>query len=244
MTRDPAEVLSTAPWWDGIALSAEERQALQVAGYGGDAPLGNRPVLIVVDATVGFFGPRGVDLLDVVRTHPLASGEAAWRTTGPVSAVVAATREIQLPIVFTRPAPPSRRAAAVERWADKNARYGETVPGELEIVVDTGYRPDDLVLEKEAPSAFYGTPLARWITGWNADGVIICGGTTSGCVRATVVDAFSANLTVTVVADGCFDRVAASHWTGLFDMDLKYASVMFAQDLVDRLRGRNPQASP
>lgn len=231
-------------WWDEVDLSAEEREALGLAGYGGRAALGRRPVLLVVDATMGFFGPPGLGLVDAVASHPLASGPSAWRAAQPIHDVVAAAREAGLPVVFTRPAPPSRRAAGSSgRWQDKNARHDEAVVDEHQIVPETGYRQDDLVLEKEAPSAFQGTPLARWLTGWGADGVIVCGGTTSGCVRATVVDAFSVNLLATVVADGCFDRVDVSHRVGLFDMDLKYADVQHAGDLVAHLRAR-PQTSP
>lgn len=226
-------------WWDEIDLSSQERDALRLAGYGGRSAIGQRPVLLVVDATVGFFGPADLDLIDAVASHPLASGPSAWRSAPRIRHVVAAARETGLPIVFTRPAPPSRRAStSSERWRDKNARHDEPVADEHQLVAEVGYRPSDLLLEKEAPSAFHGTPLARWLTGWGADGVIVCGGTTSGCVRATVVDAFSANLVATVVADGCFDRVDVSHRVGLFDMDLKYADVQHADEVAARIRAR------
>lgn len=225
------------PSWDQVPLTAEEREVLKMAGYGGRVPFGRRPVLLVVDATLGFFGPRDVDLRQAVATHPLASGGAAWRTVGSVRAVVSAARDGGVPIVFTRPSPLSARPGpGGDRWGDKNDRVREPVSGSREIIEETGYRDGDLVLEKEAPSAFHGTPLLRWLAAWQADGVVVCGGTTSGCVRATVVDAFSANLAVTVVGDGCFDRIDVSHRVGLFDMDLKYADVADADEVAARIR--------
>jgi len=71
----------------------------------------------------------------------------------------------------------------------------------------------------------------------NIDSLIVCGGTTSGCVRATVVDGFSYNYSMTVVADATFDRVEASHWVGLFDMDMKYANVLSTEEVTCQLRG-------
>ncbi|WP_244426071.1 isochorismatase family protein [Sinorhizobium fredii] len=83
-----------------------------------------------------------------------------------------------------------------------------------------------MVIHKQKPSAFHGTNLIDYLFLLKCDSLIVMGTATSGCVRATVVDAFSHNLRVTVVEDGCFERCQASHAMSLFDMNSKYADVL------------------
>jgi maleamate amidohydrolase len=217
-----------APYLDDV-----ERQALERAGYGGSVGVGRRPVVLVVDVTWGFCGDDPeADVLRAVEKYPHASGRAAWDAMPGVRRLVDGARERQVPVVFTRgPLTPG----LASRWDDKNSRHRAAPPAAAEIVPDSGYRPGDVTLHKEAPSAFFGTPLLRWLTGLGADSVIVCGGTTSGCVRGTVVDAFSNNLKVAVGADATFDRVQASHRMSLFDMNLKYADVLPVDRILESL---------
>jgi nicotinamidase-related amidase len=94
----------------------------------------------------------------------------------------------------------------------------------------------DLMILKQKPSAFFGTPLQSHLTLLGCDSLIITGGATSGCVRASVVDAFSANYKVAVVADGCFDRNQTSHAVSLVDMSAKYADIVSAQEVLDWMK--------
>lgn len=91
---------------------------------------------------------------------------------------------------------------------------------------------------KAKPSAFFGTPLLSVLIDLGVDSLVVCGGTTSGCVRATVVDAFSYNLAVAVAAEATFDRIEASHWMSLYDLNLKYAEVVSVGAAADHLAGR------
>ncbi|MGA0315509.1 MAG: isochorismatase family protein, partial [Alphaproteobacteria bacterium] len=84
----------------------------------------------------------------------------------------------------------------------------------------------DLVIRKLKPSAFFGTPLMAFLNDLGADSLIVTGTTTSGCVRASVLDAFSNNLRCTIVEEACFDRSQASHAINLCDMHAKYADVV------------------
>ena len=86
--------------------------------------------------------------------------------------------------------------------------------------------PQDIVIRKQKPSGFFGTNLAAYLTLLGCDSVVVVGTTTSGCVRATVVDAFSLNYRVTLAEEGCFDRSEASHAISLCDMHAKYADVV------------------
>jgi len=118
-------------------------------------------------------------------------------------------------------------------WRWKNSRAGEDSPVERPrgdfpgntIVPDIEPAPQDIVLYKDKPSAFFGTPMLSYLVLLNCDSLIVTGTTTSGCVRATVLDAFSNNYRVTVVEDACFDRSQASHALSLCDMHAKYADV-------------------
>jgi len=106
-----------------------------------------------------------------------------------------------------------------------------SLPGDT-IVPDIAPEPRDIVIAKQKPSAFYGTPLVSYLTLLGADSLIVAGTTTSGCVRATVLDAFSNNYRVTLVEEGCFDRAQASHAINLCDMHAKYADVLKLEEVM------------
>src|SRR6185437_14868867 len=111
--------------------------------------------------------------------------------------------------------------------------WNDKVPGEAddineranEIVEQIAPHEHDIVIEKTMPSAFFATNLASYLVYLGADTLLVCGTTTSGCVRASVVDGFSRNYRMIVVEEGTFDRGEASHAINLFDMDMKYADV-------------------
>ncbi len=93
--------------------------------------------------------------------------------------------------------------------------------------------PDEFVVSKQYPSAFFGTSLAPLLTSMGVDNVILTGLTTSGCVRASCVDAMSHGFITTVVRDACGDRHSAPHEANLFDMNAKYADVVSEAEILD-----------
>ena len=97
-------------------------------------------------------------------------------------------------------------------------------------------REDELVVSKQYPSAFFGTSLSSTLTSLSIDTLLITGLTTSGCVRATCVDACSYGFIPIVVADACGDRHAAPHEANLFDMNAKYGDVVTEQAVLDYLQ--------
>ena len=101
----------------------------------------------------------------------------------------------------------------------------------------------DPVIRKERASAFAGTPLAAVLTELDVNGLLVCGESTSGCVRASVVDAFSAGYHVTIVEECVFDRSELSHKVNLFDMHHKYADVMTLDEVTALLEGRGTAAA-
>jgi maleamate amidohydrolase len=119
----------------------------------------------------------------------------------------------------------------------------------------TPLESDAATIKKQKPSGFFGTNLASYLTLLGCDSMIVVGTTTSGCVLATVVDAFSLNYRVTLAEEGCFDRSEASHAVSLCDMHAKHADVVstaeilsyFDQlpaDLFDLPTGRRSPATP
>ncbi len=106
-----------------------------------------------------------------------------------------------------------------------------------QIVDEVAPQPGELVLEKAAASAFHGTPLVFWLNYHGIDTVIACGETTSGCVRASVVDGATYRYAMGVVEECTFDRTEASHYINLFDMNQKYADVVSLADTVTYLDG-------
>ena len=112
-----------------------------------------------------------------------------------------------------------------------------------EIVAEIAPADGDVVLRKAKPSGFFGTPLTSVLVERGIDSLVVCGGTTSGCVRATVVDGFSLNYSIAVAHDATFDRIEASHWISLFDMDMKYADVTTTSDVVPLLEAQESSTS-
>jgi maleamate amidohydrolase len=103
---------------------------------------------------------------------------------------------------------------------------------ETQFMPDVMPKPGELVIEKRYPSGFYGTHLQSFLTGCGVDTAIVTGDSTSGCVRATVVDAVSGGFRVIIPRQCVADRVALSHAVNLFDMDSKYGDVMDVEDVV------------
>jgi nicotinamidase-related amidase len=122
--------------------------------------------------------------------------------------------------------------------ADKASYIGNRGTESIESIAP---QPGDVVVSKRYASAFFGTPMMTYLNDLDRDTLIVTGCTTSGCVRATVADAFSYAFNVVVVADGVYDRGEASHAINLFDMDQKYADVLSSEAVIKYLEALPPQ---
>jgi nicotinamidase-related amidase len=214
--------LSTPAWADMIPES--DRQVFRAAGFGQPVGLGRRPALLVIDVQVRTVGSAPRPLLEAVKEYPSSCGEVGWRAIDPIAALLARFRQHAAPVIHACVARKSRHDAA---------GFGAKVPGVLAID-EAGYafvsgvapREDELVLPKAHASAFFATALASHLVRLGVDSLVVAGCTTSGCVRATVVDACSLNYRVLVCEDAVYDRGAISHAASLFDMANKYADVL------------------
>ena len=224
------------PIWNQF-LTERDKQIFSNAGYGARQGFGKRPAILIIDVNYNFCGDKPEPILESVKRWRNSCGEEAWEGIKAIRRLLLAARAKNLPVIYTTGV---RRPDGWDAgsWSWKNTRAGERVktpvtnlPGDT-IVPEIGPEARDIVITKHKPSAFHGTPLASFLNLFDADSLIVCGTTTSGCVRASVVDAFSDNYRVTVVEEGCFDRAQASHALSLCDMHAKYADVVKLDEVV------------
>lgn len=189
--------------------------------YGGKAGFGHSPALIMVDFVQGYFDPDCDLYADV--DDALAS---ALR-------VRAAARAAGVPVILTNVVY-HPRALDGGRFFEKARPLRYFLKGNPMGAWPDGLEPDEdeLVISKQYPSAFFGTSLASTLTSTGIDSVILTGLTTSGCVRASCVDAMSHGFITTVVREACGDRHEGPHEANLFDMNAKYADVVSEGEIV------------
>jgi maleamate amidohydrolase len=221
------------PIWNQF-LTERDKQVFAQAGYGARAGFGKRPALLVIDVSWAFTGEKPEPLLEAIKSWPSSSGEDAWKAVDHIKPLIAKAREKGLPVIYTTNV---KRADAWDRggWEWKKDRPKPKKASNrdgYEIIDDVKPGPKDIVVIKQKPSGFFGTPLASYLTLLGADSVVVTGGTTSGCVRATCVDAFSNNYRVALVEDGVFDRSQASHAMTLCDLNAKYADVVKTEEVL------------
>ena len=205
------------------------------AGFGRAVPRGERPAIVVVDFSYGFTDTR-------------------YPTAADMRAPIAATRRLTdraraagFPVIYTTIA---YHPGELEQlpWLKKATGMAALLAGSrlADIAAATGIQPGDTIVTKKGASAFFGTSLAALLAGTRTDTLIVTGATTSGCVRASVVDAVQSGFNVLVPRDCCGDRAAPPHEASLYDMDQKYADVTDAAEILswlDSLAGRTAAAS-
>ncbi|WP_326725573.1 isochorismatase family protein [Streptomyces sp. NBC_00243] len=204
------------------------------AGFGAPVRRGSRPAIVVVDLTRGFTEegfPSGADLTEVVG----ATGE-----------LIEAARPAGVPVVFTAIAyTPAEAAGEAVVWLQKAQGMRALLEGSEEVEIDPRLprEPDDHLIVKKGASALFGTSLAALLTGLGRDTVLVCGATTSGCVRATAVDAVQSGFSVLVPRECVGDRAPGPHEANLFDIQAKYGDVIGLKDAVAYLDGL-PRSTP
>jgi maleamate amidohydrolase len=213
------------------AVSANHDDVYRQQGFGAPSGIGQRPALLIVDFVESFADPT------------MFGGGNIPEAIAATARLLAFARSRHWPVAMTR-------IVFADDGADANI-FTRKVPGLLAlteanskgaIVSELTPIAGELVLRKRLPSAFAGTDLTAWLAGRSVDTVIVTGATTSGCVRASVVDAMG-NGFVTVVARDCVgDRALAPHEASLFDMQQKYADLMTSDEIVATFSARSAQA--
>ena len=200
--------------------------------YSGRIGFGKKPALLLVDFVQAYFEP-GCDLyagVDAALASALRLREAAHAA--------------RVPVILTRV---TYHESGLDggRFFEKAKPLRNFLPGSPTAVWPAGLTPlpSELVIQKQYPSAFFGTSLASTLTSAGIDTVILTGLTTSGCVRASCVDCMSHGFRTIVVRDACGDRHPAPHEANLFDMNAKYADVIGEAEAVAYLQAASaPEA--
>lgn len=198
------------PVWDTF-LTEQDKRIFPQSGYGYCLGPGEHPAILVVDISYAFTGEKDEPLEDSVTKWHNSCGPTAWEAMPYVQELLTAAREKNLPILYSTGYDARPDGFGRGLWRKGPAVEANTPPegyGPQEIVREIAPEERDVVYTKRAPSVFHGTPLASDLRLLEADTLILVGTTTSGCVRATAVDAFSHNFRTVLAEEGCFYRCA------------------------------------
>ncbi len=217
-------------------MSAAEIAQLRTAGMGKRVGFGTRPALLIIDAQNYMVGATGPDDRNEYPSA-CATGRPA---VGVIKALAEGFRAAGQPVFYTRNVARrdgrdmgvkllKRGLLDIEGWYLEGTKGAEIVPA-------IAPQPQDIVLVKTKQSGFHGTPLLDLLIAARVDTVVITGGSTSNCVRATAIDSNSYNFRTIVPRDGVFDRVRISHEVNLMDIDRQLGDVVSSAEILAWLR--------
>jgi maleamate amidohydrolase len=205
--------------------------------------IGPAPALLAIDlyefVYQGGSGPIG----EVSKIYPSSCAEYAWAAIEPTKRLFAAVRRAHIPVFYSTG---DERSDGRPKGMTVTKRPGGSFDAE-KYAIRPEFKPQscDVVIRKQRASAFFGTPLVAHLTQLGIRTLIVCGESTSGCVRATVADAYSYGFQVVLIEECCFDRNLVSHKVSLFDMHHKYADVLTLDEVLAHLEKKivvNPGA--
>ena len=205
---------------------------MKLPGFHGRSGFGRRPALVVVDVNVGFTDPASplvCDLDEVV---------------GAIGVLLREARASSLPIAYTTVSYSEGDKITARAFIAKVPALLTLEAGSRWVEIDPRIapRPDEPVLNKLFASAFFGTSLASMLATAGCDSLVVTGASTSGCVRATVVDALQHGYRPIVPREAVGDRNPAAHEASLYDIDAKYGDVVSLADVVEQLRATRTSA--
>ena len=219
--------------WDGI-ISEEEQRAYRAAGFGRPSGVGRHPALLIIDVQYRTVGTSPRPFWDAIKEFPTSCGERGWEAIARIERLLALFREQRWPVLYPHVAPKLKTDGG--RLAAKVPAIMNVAAKGYEFAAPIAPREGDVLLPKKHPSAFFGTPLTSHLIDLQVDTLVMTGCTTSGCIRASVVDAFALNFRVLVPQDAVYDRSQVSHAVNLFDMSEKYADVCTTDEALAILR--------
>ncbi|HEY7146825.1 MAG TPA: isochorismatase family protein [Streptosporangiaceae bacterium] len=227
--------------WDPF-LTEQDRRTLASLPPRGET-VGASPALLLIDVYRAAFGDEPLPVLESVRRWPASCGLAAWDALPHITGLLAAAREAGLPVIHVTGYDVSQ--TGIERWSKRPgtprrdggfAAAGTGAGRGYEFMPGVAPAAGEAVVRKVTPSAFCCTALVPHLISTGADTVILAGETTSGCVRATAVDARSYGFRVILAEECVFDRHEAAHAMNLFDIHQKYGSVLPVAEVLSAVR--------
>ena len=219
--------------WDDI-VPREDQEIYSRAGYIQKQTFGTKPALLIVDVVLSFAGSQGKTLKDAIAEFRTACGEAAWQAIPHIRTLLDACRRARIPVIYTKS---DLHYVSLMGGSTKSSPPGRVCKeNEQQILPEIAPQANELIVSKVKASAFFATPLDHYLQLQSVDTLLICGTTTSGCVRATTVDAFSRGYRTFLVQEACFDRSMFSHKVSLFEMNAKYADVITLEEALKRIQ--------
>lgn len=219
--------------WDSF-LSDADRAVLARGRFQQRMGFGRKVAVVVIDAQKYMVGEEGHDA-----DWPSSCGDVGRAAALQIGRVVAAAQAAGVPCFFSRfeIAADGSDMGVYRRKRELLDSPHWCLAGSVgaELIDALKPAPGDLVFVKKKPSGFHGTPLLGYLVERGVDTVVIVGGATSNCIRATVFDAASANLRAIVPAEAVFDRIPVSHAISLFDMDRQFADVLPVEEVLAQL---------
>jgi maleamate amidohydrolase len=205
--------------------------------YERETYLGKKPALLVIDLYNSAYQGGAKPPIELQNEFPSSCGIYAWDAIKPTVSLFTMVRSLGLPVVYLTSDQLTRRRGV---HVSATNRKGGSVKTDdaFEIFHEFAPQPEDLLIYKTRASAFQGTPLTSYLTMMGVDSLIVAGESTSGCVRASVVDAYSHGYHTVVVEECVFDRSPISHKISLFDLHHKYADVMHIDEALEHLAKR------
>jgi nicotinamidase-related amidase len=211
--------------WEDL-LTDVDKIVIEKGHYGQPRGFGKKPLLLIIDLQPNYIGAdRPIE--DQLDEWPSGGGEDSWTGVRKILSLRDAAREAGVPVFYTRNVQNS--TSTFDSFATKTKRnqskYIDGSPS-ADLLPEVKPLPDEMIIPKGYASAFYGTPLQSYLVKLGIDTVIIVGGSTSGCCRATAVDAVTRNYNLGYVEDCLFDRIQVSHKAALLDVWMKYGDVV------------------
>lgn len=227
--------------WEGV-IPESDLLIYERAGFGRKGGLGTRPGILIIDVQYRTVGLEPAPILEAMKTYPTACGQAGWDAVFAIERLLRVARPMGIPVFYPYVAP--KLAYDAGRLAGKVPTIMGIDERGYEFVQQIAPRPDDVLIPKKHPSAFFGTPLVSYLIDKGVDTLLVCGCTTSGCVRSTVSDAFAYNFRVAVIEECVYDRGSLSHAVNLFDIQSKYADVLWLDEAVSYLESLRRAGEP
>jgi nicotinamidase-related amidase len=202
------------------------------AGWRRETFVGPRPALLAIDLYDLVYRGGPYPPAELNERFPNTCGVFAHRAIAPTKKLIAAARRAGIPIFFcTQDIRPNNRPPG----AVSTRRRIEVPVDGYAIYREFTVEPGDILIPKQRASIFAGTPLASHLALLGVQSLIVCGESTSGCVRASVVDGYSSGYHVSIVEECTYDRAELTHKVNLFDMHHKYADVMHVDEVLAHL---------
>ncbi|QAA94658.1 cysteine hydrolase family protein [Pollutimonas thiosulfatoxidans] len=220
--------------WD--AYLGEADSAVVTKGkFGRRMGFGQRPAVVVIDAQKYMVGVADDDA-----AWPSSCGESGREAVRQIGRLVEQAQQVSVPCFFTlfeiNPNGTDMGVYRLKRDLLDSDRWCLAGTLGAQMVPELTPSDNDVVFVKKKPSGFLGTPLLGYLVDRKIDTVIVVGGATSNCIRATVFDSSSYNFRTIVPQEGVFDRIPISHAISLFDMDRQFADVIPMEEVIEYLR--------